>query len=417
MVHPDRTVMVSAIEFSPDGSLILGSTYPENTIQIWDAKTGRQLETIRTPKEHKASERFWKTNEDFSKVFVCFEGESSHEKVREGEGDDAKEGIKVEFQDSRIEVWNTKTGKLESRIQSDPPSMFRMLEMSPDKKHLVTLEKLPWTYFGNQRAASHRFRLREIDSGKISELDRSIQLPISFNESGDRMVSFIADETRLYSVGISIFEFPSMKEIKRIELPEGINRGNELRFSSDQKHLLLDYQTYEHKGVWNNWKTTISCIEVESGKVTGSYDFPFENDSPIFVSQQLSDGSLAFTTWRTSPARVLAVSVPDMKQRWDVELGDYDGAMVSVVSQDKEYFAALCIAKTDAFAGTSGKVDWDLVPQNDLKIVSRDGKVLETIVLPVGATTITMSPDGQSTAIGALGSIHTIDLSGPFENK
>ena len=132
----------------------------------------------------------------------------------------------------------------------------------------------------------------------------------------------------------------------------------------------------------------------------------------------MTDGTIIFTTWRTSPTRMTGLSYPDLKQKWDIELGDYVSARSAVVSADKERLAIICQTKADAMnTRDMDSIDWDLVPQNELKIVSKEGVVLETLVLPVGALHITSSKDKKSAAIGALGSVYFVDLSAPFSKK
>jgi len=206
-----------------------------------------------------------------------------------------------------------------------------------------------------------------------------------------------------------------MKVIKQFDLPPGVHTGNSLNFSEDGSHIYFEYRTYQEKGNWNNWSTTITCIEIETGKQTGTYQYPFEKDSPMFAPQQMADGTIVFTTWRKSPVRMIGLSFPDLKQNWDIELGDYVYAVNSVVLTDNERLAVICHNKTDMLNGR--EIDWDLVPQNELKIVSKEGKVLQTLVLPVGASEIAVSKDKKSVVIGALGSAYLVDLSEPFSEK
>ena len=115
---------------------------------------------------------------------------------------------------------------------------------------------------------------------------------------------------------------------------------------------------------------------------------------------------------------MIGLSFPDLKQKWDIELGDYSTARGAVVSADKERLAIICHSKSDALNSRDAEtIDWDLVPQNELKIVSKEGEVLETLVLPVGANHIAISKDKKSVTLGTLGSVYLVDLSAPFSGK
>ena len=108
-----------------------------------------------------------------------------------------------------------------------------------------------------------------------------------------------------------------------------------------------------------------------------------------------------------------------MELDWEMELGDYRSVTDTAVSPDRTWFAVICRPNFDGSAEVMGSkpIDWDLVPQNEMKIISQNGKLLETITLPAGAVTVSFSEDGKRAVVCGQGSVYEIDLSSPFQNE
>ncbi len=408
-IHPDRDVAVFNVGFSPEGSRIIGSNYPKNTIQVWDSKTGEQLATIETPDELRGLD-FWKSNRDFSRLYTWEETVGESEVVQV----DGQTATKAAYPESGISVWDISSGKLIETIQSSPPNQVLGLSITPRKTHLISLENLPGT-FVDKRPQIHR--MLNLETGEWTLLSDDISNPVIDNAE-QRAVSFVPDESGMYIAGISVVAFPSFSELQRLNLPPGVHGLGGIQITDDNNHLIVDFRTYERKGEFNKWKTTVLCIELETGKQVGKYDFPFDNDSPLIARDQLSNETIVLGTWRASPKRVIALQFPEMEPKWETELGDYVGVAPGLVSPDGQWTAFRCQVKSTALeAAGVGPVDWDLVPQNELKIIGADGLLLETMVLPVGAMSLAISNDGKTAAVGALGSVYLLDLSRPFENE
>jgi hypothetical protein len=410
MKHPDSKGLVSVFAVSPDGSRVFGSTYPENTIQIWDGNSGDQLVTIRTPREMKGDSNFLEIDRDFSNLYGWIEtnGDSEATSV------DGQPATKIAFPDSALCIWDAETGIQIDKIQNSPPTQFRNIDFSPRKTHLFTWENLPGTFTGQR---PHIQRMLNVETGVWTELDRELWIPV-VDHSEKRVISMIIDDTGMYQTHISIMEFPSFREIQRIELPPGVHSSGNVQITEDDHFMLVDFRTYERMGVWSKWKTTVLCIELESGKLAGKYEFPFDNDSPRFKTKdRLADGSIVLTTWRASPARAIALKIPGLEPVWDLDLGD-SRVGTGHVSPDGQWVAFHCQHKSETGYGPlSSSFDWDLVPQSELKIFNIKGELLETMIMPVGSASIKINNDSRSGFIGALGAVYKVDLSCPFENE
>jgi len=248
LIHPDRNSMVSAVEFSEDGARIIGSTYPENNVQIWDADTGKQLLLINTPREYKSSDKFWEVTEDFSKMYTWVETRGDFERLKK----DGKDGIKIAYPESGIQVWNLENGDLIEKIQADPPNQVRYLSISPNGKYMFSFENMSGTFFGDRKTIQ---RMMNVATGEWSTLDDGQTFNLVIDKHEKQIADFVNDDTQ-YTIGISLKEFPSFQEMQTINLPPGIHRGNSIRFTEDNKHVLAEFRTYERKNIWNKWKTT-----------------------------------------------------------------------------------------------------------------------------------------------------------------
>ena len=416
MVHPDRHRRITALEFSTDGSKILGSTWPDNNIQIWDAKSGAQLQLIDVPKLA-AQPEFWIPNQDYSRLYTAKQSLSRPIAANK----DGKSAYTFAFPDSCIQVWDTKTGELIDCMRSDPAHGIQELTGSDDAKFLLSDEEIPGTYTGKPARSQ---RLWNVETGASQILPSSFGQLLGFNSTDQQMVLDIPDNSqripRLYSLGVNIVDCNSLKLITKIDLPAGIHSiEGPVRFIDGKPYMTFVYRTYKQRNAFGNWNSTIACVDTTTGKTLGAFRYPIKDDSPLILIGDTANRTLVFSTWRASPAKIFGVTLPDLKLKWEVKLDGYNFPQQSVVFDNGNKIAVICPTDFDLSTAVYDRiVDWNLVPQNDLKIINRkDGTILETMTLPVGAETITKSHDGQSFAIGCAGAAYKIDLSGPFASE
>ena len=410
LIHSDRDSIVTEVEFSADGMRIVGSTRPTNNIQIWDSITGKQLLLIDTPNVGDGS-KFWSVNEEFSKMLTWVRGRSEIERLEM----DGRTGFNIAYPESRIQVWDMQNGNLIDEIQADPPSQIMSLIMSPNGKYTLSFERSPGVYFDNDQ--KRICRLTNVATGEGRLLNEELSSPFAMDEDGQRTAFFVTDKSKRYSTKISVNDLPTSKRISNLELPPGIHIGYSLKFSDDNKHLLAGFHTYSRKND-SKWRSTVICVELLTGETIGRYDFPLDNEVPGLASAQMSDGTVVYTCRRGSPKRMVGLSFPNLDQKWEVDLGDYSGIRQGIVPHGRDWIGVICITKSKAREELSkGTVDWDLFPQDDLKIISKDGRLLESMVLPVGTASLAFSPDGKSAVIGAVGSVYKVDLAQPFKRQ
>lgn len=406
LIHPDHKDAVFGIQFSSDDSKIVANTYPKNTIQIWDVQTGQQLVAIDAPDEANSPEHFVVSTSDFSKLFTYVATSGIVERVKV----DDTYGNKYEYPESRIQVWRTNDGKLLEEIPSVPPGRISYLLQTPDKKYLCSFAMKSGTWFGNPPLVG---QVLDLAKNQWSDLPEPLDWPEFSTDS--QLVGFFesSEPEGQYDKSVSLLHFPSLEELIRINLPDGVHLGSGLMFSDSRRYLIADYRTYERKNLWNKWKTNIACFDIESGKEIGNYRFPYDNDSPLRANRLVNDKSMFMIRWRENPKFLIALSVPEMTVNWEVEVGDFKTVREPIISPNGKFLAVIC---TPAFetkvAGRNQQVDWDLVPQPQMKLFDcQTGKLLETMDLPVGSNGLVFSHDGKSAAFGAVGSVYFVDFS------
>ncbi len=406
LVHPDHRDRVLGIQFSSDDTKIVANTYPKNTIQIWDVRTGQQLVTIETPDEDKSGQDICIPTADFSKLYTWVSTRGIDERVKV----DGQYGIKAEYPESRIQVWQTIDGKLLEEIQSSPAGMITSLSQTPDKKYLCLFGNQSGTWVGNPPCIR---RFLDLANNQWKDFPDLHDWPTFSCDS--QMVAFFenSETDERYVKSISVSHFPSFKKLTRITLPDGFHAGNELTFSESKRFIIAEFRTYARQNILNKWNTSVVCFDIETGKEIGNYRFPYDNDSPLCAEHIIDNATLLMVTWRENPKKLIALNVPEMTVKWEAEIGDFNTVKSPIISPNNKFLAVICTpgSKYDEPRGDQD-VDWDLVPQPQMKLFDcQTGELLETMDLPIGSNGLVFSNDGKTAAFGAVGSVYYVDFS------
>ena len=115
--------------------------------------------------------------------------------------------------------------------------------------------------------------------------------------------------------------------------------------------------------------------------------------------------------------KLVGLDVPGLKKKWETELGDYELVRSASIEPGGKWIAAICYPDDSPFGLRNHETDWELVPQSEMLIVDEAGRVLEKMILPVGASTIVFRKDGKSAAITGVGSVYLVDFTAPFANN
>ncbi len=415
-VHPDRDDVVGSLEFSLDGSKLVGGTYPKNNLQIWDIGTGKQLTLIDTPDGYKSTSDFWSPSLDFSRFYTWHEGRPVVERL-EVNGEPA---VKKQYPDSRIQVWSSEDGRLLEEFQESPPNWIRLAQLSPGGDDLVTWEIPAGIWTAREPFVQRAFNLRDRQWRSLP----GTWGPVTFADNSRKLATFASvDDNPDYADSIVIADFPGCDELRRIELPEGVHSiDGDPRFDETGSLLVAGFRTYERKNVWNKWQTTLASFDVETGEAIAAWRFPFDNDSPLPARQFTGRGTWMMVTLRNEMKKLIALKTPEMTIEWETDLGDFDYAERPVVAPDDRFVAVICTpGKLQHFPGKP--IDWNLATQPILMLFDcQSGALIEKAYLPVGSNRLTFSPDGQSAVFASVGGAYSIDLadllaeSGRFPN-
>ncbi len=348
---------------------------------------------------------------EFDQIYTWYESKGETQRVNV----DSRDGVTCSYPNSGIQVWDLSSGELATTIRPDPPSQIRCIKLSPKKTHLIsTYEELAGTWFDGRPQLS---RMMNLETGQWTVFDETF-FELAINDREQIAASFLINESGVYSNAISIMAFPSLKTLKQISLPPGIHSEQKLLFLPDNHHAIAEFRSYEQKGMWNKWTTTIACLNVEEGEILADRMYEFDNDSPVFADKPTNNELLVYHSWRHSPKTVTAVEIPSLRKIWQTELARVRVVNSGKVSPDGNLVAFLCVPPLDSdltiSPGNYKEPNWDQVPQNELIIVdARTGERIETMVLPAKAGgTFAFAPDGKSAAVGGVGTVHRVDLSG-----
>lgn len=402
MIHPDRKDQLQAVQFFDNDSKIIASNSGKNNLQVWGVQGKNQIATIETPEETKFAEQFWAVARD-SRLFSIFQSRAKVESVE----DAGRLGIRIAYPKSAIHVWNLNSGKLIEIIQSIPPNQIRDFRLSPNQDFLLTHEYASGTFFETQ---PNFVRMYEFATKEWIELPRELQFPILFSSDSKHAFAFVNDKKNDRTLGIGIFRFPDFELIRRIDLPPGFNHASQIMLSDDQRFVFAELISYPQKDTRRQWRSSIASFEVASGKSIATFPLPAENDSPSFAHRQLNDGTLIFWNWKGETKRLTGLETPMLTKKWETELGVYDLIRSVQVEPFGRWLAAICYPDQSKFGLRNTVIDWELVPQSEMLIVGESGEILEKMILPAGASTITFRKDGKSAALSGVGSVYLLDF-------
>ena len=408
LIHPDRDDQLQAVQFFDNDSKIIASNSQKNNLQVWSASTKNQIATIETPEELKFSDQFWTVSRD-SRLLSHYQSRAKVESVEDG----TRLGVHVAYPKSAIHVWNLNSGKLMETIQSKPPNQIRDFLISPNQEFLITHEFASGTFFEAQPSF---VRMYEFTTNEWIELPREIEFPVLLSSDSRHAFALVKNTEHDRTRGIGIYRFPDFKLIRQIDLPPGFIHGSQIMLSNDERYVMAELITYPQKDVWNEWRSTIASFEVETGKTIATFRLPAENDSPSFAHRQLDDGTLVYWNWKGKTKNLVGLETPMLTKKWETKLGDYALIRSACVEPGGKWIAAIGYPDDSRFGTHKTEIDWELVPQSEMLIVDESGKVLEKMILPAGASTVTFRKDGKSAALSGVGSVYLMDFSAPFAN-
>jgi WD40 repeat protein len=138
LIHPDRKASLYALRFSEGGAKLFASGYPSGVVQLWDAKTWKELRRVETPPGLRGTSNYAALSPDWTRMYVP----TLVSKFVRGEKDGKRAGWR-EYNGS-VRVWDLTTGREQPPIPT-PGRGPQQVILSPDGERMV----LPMNGSGN----------------------------------------------------------------------------------------------------------------------------------------------------------------------------------------------------------------------------------------------------------------------------
>jgi WD40 repeat protein len=387
--HPDRKASLPIVTFDTRGKLIV-SGYPSGVVQVLDAKTGKELRTIETPRGYRGSFNYLQLAQDKNTLFVALD-DSRFEPIRVGEK-------KTWFRRYRgeIRVHDMRTGKLETVLKADPPRGVVSLAISPDGGKVASME----CRSGNNEDFD-RLRaiyLWDVLSAKAIKL-RDGYADLRFTPDGKLLFATVNARDRKSGV-VHLYAVTTGKELSRVENQEG--EWSAFVFSPDSKRAAL------------------SNIDPKTKKpVVRLYDVPSLEAKATLTAETPNGGSFSWLTFTPEGNRLVAVA-KDTVYLWDLAGRkppktwrlDTPGRVfrLALAPDGRRLAAATWFIPPELQNARDEVVTPQDYPQPKVFMIDFARKEPEMIVCPHGWWgQPAFSPDGKLLAVGGAGAAHVFD--------
>lgn len=409
LMHPNRSAVVSNIQFSPDGKRIIGSDYPGGTIVLWDAESGQQVTEVQAESGGRGTSAYFHVSSDWSRVYVAEENDTQRKyQVIEEDGE-----RKLDFTyGSYIRCWDLNTGEVIEDLQHDPPRSIRGMILMPDGERILSqYESLPGL-LGNPGMSGHA-TLWNTATNEQTALRGGFG-PVSVD---GKLIGQKTDDDDGYTRELAILDAQTFEPQLTIATDPGpnwtyiwsIRNGGDLVLGTTRVFdKPADYVHYSAKLVAWGGKTGQELAVFE-----GEPDDMFLTHSESFSPA----GDLcALTNWRSDERKLFVLRTDDLSVVHEVSLGTSlegewmfarapvftpDGKWIAVVTQD--------FSRWDAPVRIDNALD---LPQPRIHLIDvASGKIAKTLTAPQGIPTgVTFSPDGKYLATGGLGRVQLWDM-------
>ena len=386
--HPDRAAAVSHVAVSADGTRVFGAGYPSGILQVWDAATGAEVQTIRTPPGYRGSDRYARLTADWSRVLVP---QDNRTVVREEAA--GTRAMRAEFA-GEVRVYDLLTGKL-ARTVATPGRGPLAAVPSPDGSRLVTLER-PGHPLGGKWAPGDRTVFRDLAAGTAVELLKGYG-DAAFSPAGDRLAvaSMPLQDDEPKRAAVVLFDAATGATVRTLHDAPG-GQAWAPTFSPDGRRLLAGVDTGEKPG-----GRSLRVWDAATGAEVVRLLPP--HPSPVLIPRFTPDGAgvLAQTYGRHTFVWDLAAGAPPVV----ADAGDGAMTRAAAVSPDRRTQAVAAMPKPDPSLGNTPDPQDMGQPWVDLYDLPA-GTRRERLVGPHGyITSVAFAPDGRTLFAGANGGV------------
>ena len=210
LVFPAKGSDLHGLRYSPDGTRIIAGDYPSGPIQVWDARSGKQLVIIESDYGGGSGDYFH-LSPDWRTVYVG-RGKLSETTVE-------KDGKKTKRYkaDGNVRAWDLNTGEVRQTFKRDPPRDIRMMILSPDGLSFVTYDD----YFSEAGRRLQSSTLWDVKSKRPRSLPADPLRWASYSPDGRKLA--VAVEPQPGRVAIKFLDVATAKGNDLVSL--GIEKG------------------------------------------------------------------------------------------------------------------------------------------------------------------------------------------------
>jgi WD40 repeat protein len=404
LIHPNKSVSIGDLQFSPDGKRLIAGDYPGGVIVVFDAASGKRLTTLETGYGYRSTAKHFSVSPDWKTVYVSRE-KRKYERVEQN----GKRMMNWIF-DGDVRAWSLDDGKLVRTYKHQPPRGIWWMTMSPDGSKMLTAEHLSGISERGYKSAASLWDVKNGTSRTVEGLD-SFR---NFSPDGRSLVFTLQDEEG-YARGLKLIDTETGREKWSLSIPEKNAWLNAGTFSRDGRLLFGSLRRFEHAKKWENWQVWLKWWDAATGREVASFEGD-KNDE--FTNLALSpDGqTLTAMNWRGNQTKLFLFSVPQKRLLGTTTLADKpkDQRLIAsgcTFSPDGKRLVVITRLYPESARGGDDLDARDL-PQPRIHLIeTATGAIRETMIAPQSfSNNACFSPDGRTLATDGLGRVLLWDM-------
>lgn len=399
LVHPQRTEHLAGLLLSRDGQYVAAGAYPGGIVQIWEAKSGKQVSKFDGGYGYRGSAEFFQISPDWRTAYTFQEKRGKVTRIDR----DGKQVVSMTY-DGEVRVWDAMTGILRTTYRNDPPRLVRVIGLSPDGKTLVTGEFLPGEV--GSGGVTRGTALWDTTTGRHRPLADHNGMYGSFSPDGCSVAVAAFDADSLVK-SVHLIDVGTAKSIRPMEWNEAASTLGYAAFSPDGRVWCGTLTVHPKRTDRSSFRGVVRLWDPATGKVMASFEGEGPGSyfgMPVFSA----DGRyLAIPEPRSENLRVLLIDVAKAERVAAIELGAKGILRQPAFSPDGKTLAAITQVLPPGM-----NPDPDEAPQGRIHLIDvARRQVRESLVAPPGYTMgLAFSPDGQTLYSSGRGKVHVWDL-------
>ncbi len=403
LIHPNKSISIAKVEFSPDGKRILAGDYPGGVIALWDVASGKRLTTIEAGYGYHSTANYYAVSPDWRTIFAWRE-KRKVERVEQ----DGKRMNHWTF-GGEVRAWSLDDGKLLRTYKRQPQSNVRVMRLAPDGKMFYTFDELPGTY---ERGSKNAVSLWDVKTGTYRTLEGLDSYGV-FSPDGKTVAFPIQDEDG-YSHGVKLIDVATGGEKWSLLIADKYAWANVSMFSRDGRLLFGSVRIFERAKQWDKSRSQLKWWDAATGREVASFDCE-KGVNAGFCGLSPDGKTLAARNWQGDKMNLLLFSMAEKRLVRTILLCEKSAGQRAIAfgpffNPDGKWMAV--ITRMFPEKATGDDLDARDVPQPRILLIeTTTGEIRETMIAPQSfAGSACFSPDGQTLATDGPGRILLWDM-------